>query len=369
MRTSMLSTLVAFLACAVIQSVQDDPADGQKATSIDMLEVRKVNRPSAAYNQDHNVKIVLSQHQSLPTLSQWELTIVGKTPGKQNVYSVQAQDPYQTEVEFEADLTDAGYIYLEGRDSSNKLVSSYTQLDPSFLSSRVARVGAEYDESVSSLRVWPGDMSEVVVGQDRCPMGKPCYYISTTLPRDIPRCVPNYSRVKQCDDFITEFQELNEKPTLNITLDRMLTVQTVPKSIPTKMEVVVFNPQDPSKIFSPENYECQLQVNQGGIQCQQQLKDIGSLQELMVLIVFLNQEGFVLGSRMESYRSDPDSLLRNSTGVIVGSVVGVLGVALLAGAAVYLVKKKKICSKKHSSSQGAPSALYDAVSTHGPLDA
>ena len=79
------------------------------------------------------------------------------------------------------------------------------------MSSRVARVGTEYDEeSASSLRVWPGDMPKVEVGQYQCQnVGKPCYYLLKTLPRDVPRCVTNYDKVKQCDDFITNFQGEN----------------------------------------------------------------------------------------------------------------------------------------------------------------
>ncbi|MPC10938.1 hypothetical protein E2C01_003582 [Portunus trituberculatus] len=149
-----------------------------------MLELRRLNRPSSSQSIYHNVKIVLDQQEPLPTLHQWVLTIdMGN--GTQTEYKVQAEDAYQKEVEFEADIT---YV----------------------LSSRVARVGTEYNEKVSSLRVWPGAMTEdVTVGQYQCQRnGVPCYYLSTTLPLDIPRCVINYNNVKQCDDFITDFQTI-----------------------------------------------------------------------------------------------------------------------------------------------------------------
>lgn len=76
------------------------------------------------------------------------------------------------------------------------------------LSSRVARVGTKYTESVSSLRVWRGDLDKVVVGSNSCTnVGTPCYYISTTLPSNVSRCVPtDDKKVQQCDDFITHFQ-------------------------------------------------------------------------------------------------------------------------------------------------------------------
>ena len=85
----------------------------------------------------------------------------------------------------------------------------------------------------------------------------------------------------------------------------MLSVQVSLESIPIKMEAVVFDPQDYSKIFSPDNYECQPQVKQGIVHYQQQLKDIGDLQKFKVLLVSLDQEGFVLESTMQLYGGDP----------------------------------------------------------------
>lgn len=98
--------------------------------NINLLEVRKVNRPSSSDSQEHNVKIVLGEHDSIPTLDEWILKIVRGS--STDIYSVQAQDPYQTEVEFEADITDATYIYIEGKTSSGTLLANgFTKLNAS----------------------------------------------------------------------------------------------------------------------------------------------------------------------------------------------------------------------------------------------
>ncbi|XP_063861500.1 uncharacterized protein LOC135101455 [Scylla paramamosain] len=377
MKISLLFMFVTCLACTVVQSLQGSPGELRNTQSVAMLELRRVNRPSSSQNTDHNVKIVLDQQKSLPTLHHWVLTIVRKN-NTQSVYEVHAEDAYQKEMEFEADLTDGTYVYIAGKDSQDiTLINSFTELNKFFLSSRVARVGTEYDESVSSLRVWPGDITEdVTVGQHWCQRkGFPCYYLSTTLPRDVPRCVNNYNDVKQCDDFITDFQKFSGSPKLNITSDGLLTVEASVDSNSVRMEAVVFDPQDPTKIFSPENYECQLEVKQGVVNCQQKLKDTGNQQKFRVLLVSLNQEGYVLRSAMESFGDDPGRSSA-STGVIVGSVVGgVFGAALLAGAAVFFIKKKKGSSNmnKPFRQKDISSERYDIVSVRDhsskPMDA
>ncbi|XP_045133310.1 uncharacterized protein LOC123517362 [Portunus trituberculatus] len=378
MRTSLLFRFMTYLACTLALSPQESPGELRNGQFVTMLELRRLNRPSSSQSIYHNVKIVLDQQEPLPTLHQWVLTIdMGN--GTQTEYKVQAEDAYQKEVEFEADITYGRYVHIRGKNSQDDtLIHSYSELNRFFLSSRVARVGTEYNEKVSSLRVWPGAMTEdVTVGQYQCQRnGVPCYYLSTTLPLDIPRCVINYNNVKQCDDFITDFQKLSGSPELNITPDGLLTIEGIVESSPVRMEAVVFDPQNHTKIFSPQNFECQLEVKQGVMKCEQKLKDIGNQQKFMVLLVSLNQEGYVLRSAMKSIGDDP-GVSSASTGVIVGSVVGaVFGVALLAGVAVLLIKKRK----KRSSSMtnpakdnGASSARYDAVSVRGhssqPMDA
>ena len=96
-----------------------------------MLELRKLNRASSPQSTNHNVKIVLDQNKPLPTLHRWVLTITRRND-TQSEYKVQAEDAYQKEVEFEADLSDGRYVYIRGKDpQDNTLVYSFTELNRS----------------------------------------------------------------------------------------------------------------------------------------------------------------------------------------------------------------------------------------------
>ena len=98
--------------------------------TITLLEVRKENRPSTPYGQDHNVRIVFNEHSPLTNLKKWKLTVV-REGNKQSYYEMYAEDPYQTEVEFEADLTHSTHLFIEGKDLNTTITYSYTQLEKS----------------------------------------------------------------------------------------------------------------------------------------------------------------------------------------------------------------------------------------------
>lgn len=333
--------------------------------SLKLLEIRKVMNDSSPLARDYNVKVVLADHEPMKNLGNWTLGLADDKTEK-NFLSL-PNNGSQTEIVFDAELTDSQYVFVVARNLSDITVGiGYEAVDIKDKKSRLAWVGDEYRSSGSSLRVHTGDLKEVQVGSMVCRQeDSPCYFLDATLPQEIPRCYNAFtgdkSPVQVCDDTISRFQKTPEIAQLERSGDN-LTVQVAFSRTPNRVEVVVFDPSDPARILSPADYRCQAVGDPWQVgHCTQQMVGTKDLLRLGVLVVALDDQGYVFESSLTTYGG---TTVQANVGVIVGSVLGaLLGILLIVGLAVYLVKKNKKQNKKITS---PAEPKYTAAPTQEP---
>lgn len=346
--------------------------ESSSTVSLTLLELRKVMKEGQPLAKDYNVKVILDQHESLPSLSYWDL-VLKDSGGKEGIYKSQANSYTQTEIEFETDITDVNFVFVVAKDSSSAVIAtSFDELEIKDGKSKLAWVGSEYVSSRSHLRVDTGFLQEVKAGEMICRQkNTPCYFLNAELPEDIPRCSPILSGVSKntvnvCDDTITRFQGTAESTQVERSGNN-LTVRADFSTAPSKVEVVVVDPSDPSTMLSPEGYKCQrLEDSRHPGYCTQQLNGAKDLKKLMVIVVALDSEGYVLESSLTMYDESNGIVTAANTGVIVGSILGgLLAILLIVGLGLYLVRRNKSSTKKSAS---RASGNYRAANTEDQQD-
>lgn len=361
------------LVCVWAQNDLRRLYESSGTVSLTLLELRKVMREGQPLAKDYNVKVILDQHESLPSLSYWSL-VLKDSGGKQETYKSQANSYTQTEIEFETDITDVNFVFVVAMDTSNTVIAtSFDELEIEDGKSKLAWVGSEYVSSRSHLRVDTGFLQEVEAGEMMCRQkNSPCYFLNAELPKDIPRCSPiisgvNKNTVNVCDDTITRFQGTAESTQVDRSGNN-LTVRADFSTAPSKVEVVVVDPNDPSTMLSPEGYKCQmLEDSWHPGHCTQQLSGAKDLKRLMVIVVALDSEGYVLESSLTMYDESNGIVTAANTGVIVGSILGgLLAILLIVGLGLYLVRRNKASTKKKSASRA--SGNYRAANTDEQQD-
>ncbi|XP_047473413.1 uncharacterized protein LOC125028117 [Penaeus chinensis] len=349
-----------------------------------LLELRKVPRettPSDHTSRDHDVKIVLDEHSLIVGVTRW--TLVFLKGGQQFTSSLDAlteTDGIQREFVFKTELVEgANAVLVTAKGRSGSVLATgtaYVQIPD--LDSNVAWVGGEYHpSSPSSLRVDPGTLSEVWVSSRVCRREKaPCYFLQKELPEVVSRCLTLSDSLTNvplvlCDDTVLPFHELYQTPSLYITDDYLLEVSmTLPQDVVLEgREVVAYDPEDPSVVFSPEGFRCNPSAgvgDRGERTCTQRLEMTEAKDAVSVLVVLMYSDGGRLESKLLTYRGQEPRA--SQTGVIVGSVVGgLVGVVLIAAAVFLLLRWRKNKGKKGSSRRS--SAQYAATPTSDPAAA
>ncbi|XP_042241755.1 uncharacterized protein LOC121879224 [Homarus americanus] len=361
MRTTGL--LLLALVFASVHADDDDMVVSYRTgdlINLKVLEIREVMQESSTDDRNHSIKVSLADHDPIPNLRSWTLIIIGN---ERKVYTQEAGDS-QTELEFYGDINVLKNVFVLGNDKSNNTVAVYYGIMNITMTSRLAWVGDAYHTGGASLRVDTGDLEEVEAGIKVCRKEhSPCYFIGVPLPEDIPRCYASTDEsnpIKVCDETITKFKEIREPVHLERSGNN-LTVHVTFSTTPTKVEVLVFDVNNPTNVLSPENYQCQAMNEPRQVHCMQQLVAADHIQTLMVLVVGLDDNGYVLESSFAIYGDTPSE---DKTGLIVGSVFGVLcGVAIIAFIVCTVMKKKK---KKGGSSATRVAGEYERTATQEP---
>ncbi|XP_042241760.1 uncharacterized protein LOC121879228 [Homarus americanus] len=317
-----------------------------------LQEIRQVSRESSSPSA-RSVTIHLADHKHIPNIALWTFTLI---TGSQPVSKLQADNSSQTQLQFEGSLVNADAVLLKALDDTgNELALIYKQLQVRGTNSRLAWVGDN-----NSLRVDTGLLQEVAAGKEVCRKREsPCYYINDdTLPDHIPRCqdvtTHDGDKIKVCDDTITRLQEIREPVHLERSGNN-LTVHVTFSTTPTKVEVLVFDVNNPTNVLSPEDYQCQAMNEPRQVHCMQQLVAADHIQTLMVLVVGLDDNGYVLESSFNIYggtplpaSTPPPEESTHMMWVIAGSVTAlcaVVGVGLIIGLGIYLVRKNRMRRK------------------------
>lgn len=345
-----------------------------------ILELRKVSRettPNDPTSRDHDVKIVLDEHILIVGVTRWTLTfLMGGQQFTSSLDAVTETDGIQREFVFKTELVEgATAVLLTAKGRSGSVLATgtaYVQIPN--LDSNVAWVGEEYHLSTpSSLRVDPGTLSEVWVANRVCRREKaPCYFLQKELPEVVSRCLTLSDSLTNaplilCDDTVLPFHELYQTPSLYISDDHLLEVSMIlPQDVVLEgREVVAYDPEDPSVVFSPEGFRCNPSAgvgDRGERTCTQRLEMTEAKDAVSVLVVLVYPDGGRLESKLLTYRGQEPRA--SQTGVIVGSVVGgLVGVVLIAVAVFLLLRWRKTKGKKESSRS---SSQYAATPTSDP---
>ncbi|XP_042866779.1 uncharacterized protein LOC122249733 [Penaeus japonicus] len=353
-----------------------------------ITEVRKVSRESGEHDvnsdfphRDHDVKIVVEDHSHIPNVKQWQLTFLldgeqhtSVLEVEENVGSDQKEFVFQTELKAET----TGIFITAKDDAGTTLAYGSSQIKIPYMDSQLAWVGTPYDPSSSYLRVDVGILPVIEIGDHVCSQYQsPCYILKERLPDVISRCLTTMDTVTDtpvelCDDTMVPYQELTEPPTLDINDDFTLFLNMIPPQdeIVEAIEVVAYDPKNPTTVFSPFSSQCEPleEVEKPGtLRCSQNLRMTEKIDVLeVVVVVMMNQNGSHLQSTLLTYRLVSQEA-PVQTSLIVGSIVGVLaGLALIAGI-VFLVRKNK--NKGRRGEAKTTSAHYTSAPTSDPATA
>lgn len=359
------------------------PEDRSSTPTLRILELIKVSRETTPDDQtprDHNVKIVLDEHALIVGVTLWTLNfLVNGDNVLSSLDAVTETDGLQREFVFKTELPEgitAVLVAAKGK-SGNVLATGtvYVQI-PANLVGSLAWVGEEYHpSSLSSLRVDPGILSEVWVGNRVCRRERsPCYFLQKELPDVVSRCLTltdtlTNAPVVLCDETVAPFQELYPTPSLHITDDHLLEVSmSLSQDVALGREVVAYDPRDPSVVFSPEGFLCDPSGvgDRGESECSQRLvMSEAKATDVLSVLVVLEYPGGRLESKLLTYGGQEPRA--SQTGVIVGSVVGgLLGVILIAAAVFFLLRWRNKKEGKEGSST-SHSSHYTATPTSNPV--
>ncbi|KAK3856960.1 hypothetical protein Pcinc_036764 [Petrolisthes cinctipes] len=380
--------MVCCLVCVAAQTQLMTEYNSGEKIELKFEEVRNVLRDGFPLGREYNVRVRLADHQSILGITSWRLTTLSDqgNGAQQTHFTTSALSIDQAEIDFEADLTGVYSAFLTATNGSDYVLGiGYGILNKTDMESRLAWVGGDYDPSSSSIRVWPGKMSEVKIGKESCKKeDAPCYYISASLPQHIPRCLDVIQEkaytILQCDDIISLHQESSGTSLITVS-DGNMTINVKFTSIPARIEAAVFDPKDPTQLFSPNGYHCPVIKEPRDLEpatdshpwtsCKIPLKDTKDRHRFMVLVVALDDEGYVYESRMEVYDDTPPK--DDNVGVIVGSVVGgICGLAIIVAIVVYFfrdkeAKKAKRSTKKKEGGSTRSTAAYQPAPISDPV--
>ncbi|KAG7158079.1 hypothetical protein Hamer_G020683, partial [Homarus americanus] len=276
------------------------------STTIDLKEIRQVNRKDDPQGIKQNIRVVIQPNESIPAYTTW--TLYSKNSTNFVVYNsitlVNETCPpgEETTIEFEGTFVPSNITILHVTNNLTRddVAFYYAVVDIEDLGTRVAWVGTSDDE-VSYLRVETGTLDNVPV-KDKVVCNQedsPCYYPRTDLMDDlqIPRCkdlTAGDKTIKHCDDVIGQSQEMADTPTL-LLQQEVKALGVTYKSNASSVQVIVSKPED-KNILS--QIDC-VTEGEDPQSCKATLSDEDYKQDVINnMVVLLNSDGYVTEAAM-----------------------------------------------------------------------
>lgn len=124
--------------------------------------------------------------------------------------------------------------------------------------------------------------------------------------RGVPKSAVKYERTTKTP---TLSSELYQTPSLYISDDHLLEVSMIlPQDVVLEgREVVAYDPEDPSVVFSPEGFRCNPSAgmgDRGERTCTQRLEMTEAKDAVSVLVVLVYPDGGHLESKLLTYRGE-----------------------------------------------------------------
>ncbi|XP_037776406.1 uncharacterized protein LOC119573313 [Penaeus monodon] len=360
MRGTWLLLISLSLICAESDFTLLSQEERAGIPAVYVTEVRKVSRQNAEIDhsgdsphRDHDVMIVLEDHEHFAGVKRWHLTFMrggeqftSALDVEENVGSEQKKFVFPTEL-----ITEANAVFITARDEvGTTLAFGSSQIKIPEMKSYLAWVGTAYDPAASFLRVDPGTLPVVEIGDHVCKQNtSPCYILNERLPEVVSRCLTITDLVTDvpvmvCDDTMIPFHELTMALTVEFIEDHtiLLTLVTYQEEVVTSIEVVAYDPNDPSTVFSPLDSQCDPRdaVEPGQVQCSQNLRQTEKPDGIeVVIVVFTSQNGssFPQSFKLRHWFIVDDEQAQTGA-IVIGSIIGVLvGMGLIA-ALIILVR-------------------------------
>ncbi|XP_042241747.1 uncharacterized protein LOC121879219 [Homarus americanus] len=287
-------------------ATQEENSPQFPSTTIDLKEIRQVNRKDDPQGIKQNIRVVIQPNESIPAYTTW--TLYSKNSTNFVVYNsitlVNETCPpgEETTIEFEGTFVPSNITILHVTNNLTRddVAFYYAVVDIEDLGTRVAWVGTSDDE-VSYLRVETGTLDNVPV-KDKVVCNQedsPCYYPRTDLMDDlqIPRCkdlTAGDKTIKHCDDVIGQSQEMADTPTL-LLQQEVKALGVTYKSNASSVQVIVSKPED-KNILS--QIDC-VTEGEDPQSCKATLSDEDYKQDVINnMVVLLNSDGYVTEAAM-----------------------------------------------------------------------
>ncbi|XP_063585543.1 uncharacterized protein LOC134762967 [Penaeus indicus] len=386
MRGTWLILISLSLACAESDFTLLSQDERVGIPTVYFTEVRKVSRQNAEtdhspHPRDHDVMVVLEAHEHFAGVKRWHLTFMrGEEQFTSTLDIAENVGSEQEEFVFPIELVaEANAVFITARDEvGSTLAYGSSQIKIPEMNSNLAWVGRAYDPVASYLRVDPGTLPVVEIGDHVCKQNmSPCYILKERLPKVVSRCLTltdlvTDAHVLLCDDTMVPFNQLTMALTVEFNEDKTvsLTINPPQDEDVKSIEVVAYHPRDPSSVFSPRDSKCDPLDAVGGpgqIQCSQKLETTEKPDGIqVVVVVFTSQNGSLPQSAQLTHWFIADDGEAQKGVVIIGLIVGVLVVVGLIFALVIFIRKNKSKSKGKREAAVTTSAHYTPAPTSDP---
>ncbi|XP_071545715.1 uncharacterized protein [Panulirus ornatus] len=269
---------------------------------LEVLELREVLREEDPSGRNHYIKVVLAEHDIIQDVVSWNLAFISSIANIPNTIVYTMPDNYESPVEqneilFEGNVVSAELLILTARDSVDSVLAVFSKtVEINDLGTRVAWIG----EQPSYLRVHTGTLESVYVTSEVVCFKEdsPCYFPQQDdqpLPSEVQRCInvtaTDNSSFLQCDDVISQYQEMTEDPEL--LLQDLKTLEITGISSALVLEVVLASVDDGSIL---EVLPCP-ETEEGKGTCNV-ITDLTNRREVYNLLVLLDDTGYVEESKI-----------------------------------------------------------------------
>ncbi|KAK7068654.1 hypothetical protein SK128_006201 [Halocaridina rubra] len=377
MQMSTFPCILLLCAISLVTCHQRLVAESRTNVELFIKEISKVMSNSDPSGRNHSTKVTIAPHPPLSNVDVWRLLLHLKSEEIKTLTLTvdETQPSTQTEFIFEGNLVDSDSIFLQAMRDSIVVATAFLSMEIRDLQSNVAWVGSNETSHISSLRIVASEKVGVVsAGEQNCSTHEsPCYIISPPDPKPdlIKRCISFYfgaqRTVNLCDERVTNFLEISPSPSLYLQDDGNLKVSFTYSHNATEIEVVVYDPEDHTKVFSNSSYRCLVSVSRifqegEAVSCTHNITVPEGQTRMVVLIVRTDEKGYVYDSSRLLFEGNPSKPCR--TGVIVGAVVGsLLGVGIIATLIIIIVLRKRMKKKKRTDTKRGMTTSYSKAPT------
>ncbi|KAK7079137.1 hypothetical protein SK128_008294 [Halocaridina rubra] len=312
MKTKIIFLLVII---ATVTSIEVT-TESRNVQSLVIERITKVNRPNDPTGRNHSLAIRISPNVAIHDVTEWNLVLrtVTKETVTYNLKMEGTEPSLQREFVFEGNLIESDTIIMQAKKATSTVAACLLTLRLKDTGSNIAWVGAEENDPSASMRVLASEsLNEIIMADHRiCSLVEsPCYYI---MPKPKPnpreRCVDIVSGtgeiVELCDETVTSFNEITPKPDLHLHEDGKLGVQLDHSGDGKMIEVVVFDYEDRTNVYSEKGYNCYIDIStkddDGQKQsCTHHFTQPMSQSKMMVLVVRIDDNGAVYESSLQHF--------------------------------------------------------------------